>query len=474
MKILLLAMPDASDWLDHIVRLPNLALVSLAAAVPEHEVRVLDLLAVRERIKAVLDRELDDFKPDLVGLSAMTFQYDTLVRMAEYIRGKLPAAHLVAGGYHVTLMYREIAEETPDVPLDFMVRGEGEDTFRELTDSLAGKMDDMSGIAGLSWRGSGGAWHHNPPRPLMNLTTLSLPSRQSRQVHKFHIFNEPVDVAETSRGCPLLCNFCSIRQMYGSTFRRFPVERIIEDLGRIRARGARIIFLSDDNITYDTEHFKSVCEAIIAHGFNNVVYSIQASAYGIAKSPELVALMDRANIRIINLGLESMDPSAIKFMKKATSVAINEEAVRLLKAHNMGINALFIIGFPDDTRDIIMDNFRGLMAMKPDSIYCQIISPYPKTEVREQLLAEGLVENCDDYSKYDGYHCNVRTKYLTREELWKVFTRENIKSWWPQLKGGNFFLKHYFRGYLRCESRMVFTFFRRLLRGKPIEWQLDQ
>lgn len=472
MKILLLAMPDTGDWLDHVMRLPNLALVSMAASVSEHDVRVLDLVLIKENLKQELDHHLETFLPDLVGMSAMTFQYDTMIRLAHYLKKKIPGVMIAAGGYHVTLMHREIAQETPDLPLDFMAHGEGEHTFAELVESISLK-GNMAGIKGLSWRDESNNWIHNPPRGLIDLASLPLPDRSARLANKFHAFRRIIDVAETSRGCPLLCNFCSIRKMYGTTFRAFPIERIVEDLRRIKSAGTEFVFLSDDNITYDAKHFSAVCHAIIDNRLNDMIYGIQASAYGIAKNPDLVGLMDKANIRVINLGLESMDPETIKYMKKATSIEINTEAVRLLKAHNMGVNALFIVGFPNDTKESIQMNFRNLMKLKPDALYCQFITPYPKTEVREELLAEGLVENVDDYTTYDGYHCNIRTRHLTREQLWNVFIRENIKSWWPQVRSGNYFLKHFFWGYVTCELKVAATFIYRLFAGKARDWRMD-
>ncbi len=473
MKILLLAMPDTGDWLDHITRLPNLAMTSLAASVENHDVRVLDLVLVKEHLKQALDRHLDSFKPDFVGMSAMTFQYDTLIQVANYIRRKNPNIKLAAGGYHATLMYQEITTETPNVPLDYIIRGEGELTFRELIAAISKPGQDMGSINGLSWRNASRAWVHNPERGLLNLEDLPLPNRSVRLETNFHVFGKTVDVVETSRGCPLHCNFCSIRKMYGPTFRRFPIERIVADLKAVKAAGASLVFLSDDNITYDAEHFKAVCKAIIENGLNSMLFSIQASSYGIAKNPDLVELMDKANVRVIHLGLESMDPSAIKFMKKATSIEINREAVRLLKKHNMAIDALFIVGFPDDTKQSIQNNFRNLMTLNPDALYCQFITPYPKTEVRELLLSQGLVVNPNDFSTYDGYHCNVRTHHLTQKELWNVFIKENIKSWWPQLTGGNYFLKHFFWGYLTCELKVAATFIYRLIMGRAHDWRAD-
>jgi radical SAM superfamily enzyme YgiQ (UPF0313 family) len=387
----------------------------------------------------------------------------------------LPDVKLLAGGYHVTLMHHEIVTETPEVPLDFMVRGEGEATFRELVTVLDASCGDISVIQGLSWRNGEGRWIHNPERPLQNLAELPLPQRGIRLETGFHVFRKRVDVVETSRGCPLQCNFCSIRKMYGTSFRPFPVARIIADLQQIQAAGTEFVFFSDDNITYNVDHFGAICRAIIDNGLAGMIHSIQASAYGIAKNPEIVALMDEANIRVVSLGLESMDPDSFKFMKKATSIEINREAMRLLKQHNIAVNALFIIGFPEDTRESIHTSFRNLLSMKPDTIYCQFMTPYPKTEVREELLAAGLVENSDDLTTYDGYHCNIRTRHLSQKELWDAFSQEMTWSFWPLATRGNFYLKRKdFRwGFLMSEAMVLVMLLYRMIRGNSRDWRLE-
>ena len=147
MRILLLAMPDTADVIDQVTRLPNLAIISLAGNLPGHDVRVLDLVLFNLRIRRVLEEILRDFKPQLVGLSAMTFQFDTLLRVARFIRQFDPAIKLAAGGYHASLMAREITAGPPDLPLDFLIRGEGEATFREreFRDAAPAELIDRQG-----------------------------------------------------------------------------------------------------------------------------------------------------------------------------------------------------------------------------------------------------------------------------------------------------------------------------------------
>ena len=60
-----------------------------------------------------------------------------------------------------------------------------------------------------------------------------------------------IDVVETSRGCTFDCSFCSIIEMRGRNFHRFPLERVMNDIADARSRGARAIFIVDDNVTLD-------------------------------------------------------------------------------------------------------------------------------------------------------------------------------------------------------------------------------
>jgi radical SAM superfamily enzyme YgiQ (UPF0313 family) len=237
-----------------------------------------------------------------------------------------------------------------------------------------------------------------------------------------------MDVAETSRGCPYNCKFCSITQMYGHTFRRFSIERIISDLKAIRDQGFKAVFFVDDNITYDIDHFRQVCQAIVQHQLNDLCYLTQVSAVGIAQHPELVADMDRANFRITFVGFESMDPSALKDMKKPTSPAINRRAAALLRQHRIAIVAGLIAGYPEDTRETVIHNWHMIEDLKPDLIYSQYLTPYPKTPVRQELLEAGLVVNVDDYTKYDGFQCNIRTRHLSRDELYHLMRGLGFKS----------------------------------------------
>src|SRR5215831_11888889 len=119
MKILLLSMPDSFEHMPEVVvRMPNGALSSIAGNVdPHHEIAIADLILVHGRVRETVDRLVGEMKPDVLGLSVMTFQRETAMK-------------IVAGGYDPSLAPLEYFDDSGGV--DFVVRGEGEITFREL------------------------------------------------------------------------------------------------------------------------------------------------------------------------------------------------------------------------------------------------------------------------------------------------------------------------------------------------------
>src|SRR5580704_18480941 len=154
MNVLLFSMPDSFEHMPSVaIRMPNGALASLAANVdPHHRVAIADLILVQSSVRATVERLVIDLQPDVVGLSVMTFQRATALRIARLVRTLRPAARIVVGGYDPSLA-PDAYEACPDI--DFIVRGEGEQTFCALLRAIEGG-GEFDAIAGLSHRKTGG------------------------------------------------------------------------------------------------------------------------------------------------------------------------------------------------------------------------------------------------------------------------------------------------------------------------------
>src|SRR4051812_1452506 len=181
MRVLLLSMPDSFEHTPSLtMRMPNGALASLAGnAGPGHAVAIADLILAQQSVLPTVERLMRDHDPDVVGLSIMTFQRRTALRLIRAIRRIKPTVTIVAGGYDPSLAPE--AYEAVSSGVDFLVRGEGERTFRELLAALAARTDP-SGVGGLSFRGPDGGFRHAPARPVMRLEDpgLELPDRAAR------------------------------------------------------------------------------------------------------------------------------------------------------------------------------------------------------------------------------------------------------------------------------------------------------
>src|SRR5688500_10045219 len=125
-----------------------------------------------------------------------------------------------------------------------------------------------------------------------------------------------IDVVETSRGCTFDCSFCSIIEMRGRNFHRFPLPRVLQDIADARSRGARVIFFVDDNITIDVPRFEQLCQAIIDAGYNDIDYIVQGmTAPFAAHGATLAPLMKKAGFRYVFLGIENVLEEDLAFLR---------------------------------------------------------------------------------------------------------------------------------------------------------------
>jgi anaerobic magnesium-protoporphyrin IX monomethyl ester cyclase len=432
MRVLLFAMPDTVSALDAVVRMPNLGLCSIAGNLEGCEVKIMDLAFHNHGITRLIQKLMEEYKPDIIGLSAMSFQFASACRVSSICRSVNPDVVVVLGGYHASLMYKEIALGPEAQFFDFLVRGEGEAAFPSLVKELISGQKDFSRIPGLSFR-KGGKFKHNPPATPLDLNMLKPPNRDCRILDRARFLGRSFDCVETSRGCTMGCRFCSITRMYGRSIRKFALERVTAELHQLKSKGINGVFFVDDNITLDVPRLKQLCSRIIDEKLNTIAYVIQASVPGIASDPELAELLGRAGFRWIFLGIESGISRNLESMGKVGVFESTKRAVSLLQKQDICVFGGFILGHPDDTWQDIQATFRFALDLEVDHPIMQCLTPYPKTETREQLLAQDLITNLSDFRRYNGFICNVRTRHLSNAELNRAIFHGGLKLYFNPL-----------------------------------------
>ena len=384
MQILLLSMPDSFEHTPTIaVRMPNGGLASLAGNVDSHhQVAIADLILAQSSVQATVVRLMQRLQPRLVGLSVMTFQRGTARRIISLIRSIKPDVLVAVGGYDPSLAPE--AWTDPSVGVDFIVRGEGDLTFRELLRAIEGQ-GSLSNISGLWFRSPDG-FQRNPARPATVLKDGDVrpPSRAARVLSGYTMMGRSIDVVETSRGCTFDCSFCSIIEMRGRNFYRFSIDRVIADIRDAHDRGARSIFLVDDNITIDVPRLEALCRAIVEHGLDDIMYVVQAMTAAIAThGASLAPLMRQAGFRYV------------------------------------------FLGNPDDTRSSIETNL-AFARKYVDWPYIQHPTPYPGTPMTRDFRERGLIVN-QRVEEYDGTSAVTRSAHLDAEEI--EFMRWRAERW---------------------------------------------
>ena len=433
-RALLMCMPDIyQPWHAFHIKGPWIGGASIAGNCPGHEVYVADLILKRLNIQNGIKEAIDVADPQIIGLSAMTFQYPTAVKIATHIKESYPGIPLVLGGYHATAEREKIAESIEGQVFDYIFAGEAEHTFKAFLDGQC-----LTDISGLSYK-KDEKWIHNPRHYAIchshSINTIQPPKRGSRIWGGYHFHSRKVDTAESSRGCDYKCKFCSIRVMLPKTkFTSFNLERVIRDLKSVKNMGVEAVFFTDDNPAMHTEPFRVLNERIISEHLDEMCYSGMVSPESMAE-PGITKLMKRAGWDFVFLGVENIYQRNLDGIRKKSNEDLAARAIDNL--YNDGIITLagLIVGNPDDTEEIIRMNFDWFRNHPVDSVMPQYLTPYPGTVIRKELLEEGLVINTGGmnnayggWSTYNGEFAHCRTRSgLTPKKLETIVYKEYQK-----------------------------------------------
>ena len=377
-------------------RMPLLGLGYLAAYLREQgfPVGIADAKFDRLGLDAVLAR-IKAFSPALLGVTAMTHEVRRAAEIAAAAKRLLPDLKTVIGGPHATAIPVETLDEFP--AFDFVVAGEGEETLLELSDSLAlGK--GFAGIAGVSFRGRGGAAGSNPPRPWrQDIDSLPFPAWDlygpSREYQLF-----------SSRGCPYQCSFCM--RVLGDRVRSRSVEGVVREFEWLvaRYRPSEISF-SDEVFTLDEKRATAICDLLIAKGLHTTPWFANARVN--CRSLALYTKMREAGCVRVGVGIESGNQEILDRVHKGITRENAREMIGLAKSAGLRTAAFFIIGHPGETRDTIRQTIAFARELNPTSVAFGVMVPYPGTEIAAMAgRGEGgyrlRSRNWSDYDKYFG------------------------------------------------------------------------
>ncbi len=401
MKITLIE-PSAPDYhIFSMFRMPRLGLPILGTILRDrgHQVNIF--------VEDLSPVDYDEvYRSDLVGISSITSTAPRAYAIAGQIRKK--GIPVVMGGSHVTFLPDEALEH-----VDYVVRGEGEETLLELVASLQdGK--HFENILGLSYRDSGSCLH-NPGRPLIpDLDQYPYPDLSLIQgIEK--VSSIPLLI---SRGCPFNCSFCSVTKMFGRKYRFRNMENVIEEINlRLKSFDSPPwFFFYDDNFTANPNQTKIFLEEILRR--NIKIFWTAQTRSDVVRDRELMSLMKRTNCQCLYVGLESVNPETLKLYNKRQLVDEIRQAIRIIHNYGIRIHGMFVLGSDEDDVKSIKNTTRFVKKNKIDTVQYLILTPIPGTEVYDQMKKENRLLTTE-WNLYDGLHVVFQPVKMTAYQLQK-------------------------------------------------------
>ena len=370
---------------------PPLNLPYIAALTPPHyEVEVID-----ENIEPFAFREAD-----VVGITAMTSSVHRAYQIAERYRERgIPT---IMGGIHVSMM--------PDEALAYchaVVIGEAESVWPELIKDLEG---------GRLRRKYEGNWQE--------LDDLPLPRRDILK-NSFYSWGS----IQTSRGCPMDCTFCSVTAFNGRRFRRRQLESVMRELKSIPQRK---VLIADDNIIghgpRDRRWTKAFFQQVIDAGLNKIFFA-QASLQ-IGEDPELLRLAAKAGIKVVLIGMESVNPQTLQAYKKNINLKHLQqhryaELIGAIRRAGIAVLGAFVLGCDDDRPDVFEATLKFIQATGIDIIQTTKPTPLPGTQLWDELVADDRIVDTDFPKAWRDYRLSrlvYEPRNMSREEVYRGFT----------------------------------------------------
>lgn len=426
---------------------PNLATVSiyepleleyLAASVKESEVRILDM-----RIDKDLGSEIKNFGPDLVGITAYTCDFNTVVKILKEIKEFNNSVKTVVGGSHATFSPDDFV--LPYVDAIFL--GYADITFPQYVDFI-NNPEKLKSIPNIGLIENGGVFFTEKVFSIPDLDSLPLPDRNLTRKYqkKYH---DPVRnnlaLIMTSKGCPFRCNFCACWKLMNGHYAARTPESIINELKSL-PDDVDVVYFSDDNTFNDIGRMWRLSELIKRNSIKKKL-QMYARADTIIKNRSLFEKMAASGLKFISIGLESYKDKDLDYYKKKTTSDMNTQAIRILKELNIHIIALFIVR-PDYSKE----DFRQLLSyVFMNNLFrpaFPVLTPLPGTELYDETI--GYAEN-KNYDIYDFAHSVLPTK-LAPKEFYQQLTTLYLKSF-----SLSRIIKHRFCRILSLNPRRYFT-----------------
>lgn len=434
LKILLMRPDSHPDEL-----IPPIGLGYLVTALRKrNRVEVLD--GIKEKLTLEKFAEiLKNKKYDVIGISIFTFH---VMRVREYInliRKISPDAKIILGGPHPSCAFANIFQFFPEI--DWAFRGEAEVGFARLMDLLSKNKnissEDLATVPGLIWR-IDGRTVANERIFVDDLDQFGTPSWDVLRPDTYPLAphggffkNFPIAPIIITRGCPFSCTYCAGHLISGKKIRFRSVEGVIEEITMLYHQyGIREIHIEDDNFTFNRQFVVDFCRKLKENNLD-ISWTCPNGVRLDTLDEELLLIMKDAGLYSISVGVESGSERILKDMKKSLTKKVIKEKIALIKKCGLEVSGFFIIGYPTETINDIMETINFSLELDLKRAGFSLFKPFPGTEITRRLIESGELKEMsdEDWARFVLADAVYAPKGFTREQM-KELRKKALKRFY--------------------------------------------
>ncbi len=382
------------------------------------EVRIYDAMSLGHD-HARIAREIEQFRPELVGVTAITAMEPDARLVCRAAKRWNPRTLTVMGNVHPSFCWREILSQDENV--DLIVRGEGEATLAELVASVAAG-GGVGEIAGIAHRVDG-APVSNPPRPFCPDLDALTPAFDLIDWPRYFYRPRPegrLAIINSSRGCRQRCSFCSQQKFWERSWRGRRPEQFVAELELLRDNyGVRVAMLSDETPTVDPARWERILDLMIERR-TCVELLLETRVDDILRDEAILPKYREAGVSHIYVGVESTNQETLDLYRKDTKVSESKRAIELINAHQMVSETSFVLGTPEETAESIRRTVDLAKWYGPDMAFFLAITPWPYADLYAELEAHIATR---DYRRYNLVEPVVKPAAMTLDEMQRELHR---------------------------------------------------
>jgi magnesium-protoporphyrin IX monomethyl ester (oxidative) cyclase len=378
-----------------------------------------------------------DYRPDAVGISCIfSNQWPSVRELASRLKALDPDMVVATGGAHPSFLSERCMN---DAPLDFIIKGEAEESFPALL-ALLKEERPVHDVDGLAWR-EGEAVRSNPKLSFIkDLDRLPFPAHDLFDTELYFKLALPMGFdfmsprslpVVTSRGCPCSCTFCSSTHLWGRLYRTRSAANVIEELAYLKDRfRVEDIKFQDDNLTVNRKRARELFTGMAERGLS-LKWNTPNGIAVWTLDREMLELMKRSGCFEITMAIESGDQEVLsRLIKKPLKLEQVREVNRAARELGIFRVAYLIIGFPGETRAQIANTIAFTRELKLDNCVIFIYNPLPGSDLFKECLNRGYISEDSFFETGNQYFSSViNSEQWTAEELESILRREYLRNY---------------------------------------------